>query len=476
MLDRQQDESLFDHTRMTFGQHIEELRKCLLRSIYGLALACIVGFMFADEVVRYLQTPLEQAIREYDLERAKQELISQYGYFDPELDEYLSNRQQVPRSVWVSPDQLAAIIDQDLPAVRGKMLGFEIQTNQLGQLIDKLVHAAEGGAQRVEGKSNPAAALAIWESFSTAEQQQLERLASVKTYTAADRDRVQAMLVRIATESDLYQQPAFDEITTESQPGFWKSLFTNHEVNPYPKVKARIESTGDPLLVLKMNRALIRDTFPDEISQARANLVPLQIWETVKIETQSLTPHEPFMIWMKAGIFAALVIASPWIFYQLWEFVAAGLYPHEKRYVHWYLPISVLLFFAGVSLAFFFVLAPVLDFLFKFNATMGIAPQLRINYWLSFVMYLPIGFGVAFQLPLVMLVLNRLGILSIGMYLSKWRVAIMIIFVISMLLTPADPMSMIMLAVPLTGLYFLGIALCQWMPGNKNPFGEVYEV
>ncbi len=155
--------------------------------------------------------------------------------------------------------------------------------------------------------------------------------------------------------------------------------------------------------------------------------------------------------------------------------MAAGLYPHEKKYVHYYLPISIALFVFGVCLAFFFVFKPVLTFLFTFNASMGINPQVRIGEWLSFVMFLPLGFGIAFQLPLVMLFLNRIGIFSVEAYTSKWRIAVMIISVLSMILTPADPVSMIMLGVPLTALYFLGIGLCRWMPRPSNPFGDVAE-
>jgi len=73
-----------------------------------------------------------------------------------------------------------------------------------------------------------------------------------------------------------------------------------------------------------------------------------------------------------------------------------------------------------------------------------------------------------------MLFLNRIGLLTIEAYLSKWRIAVMCIFVMAMLLTPADPISMLLLAVPLTMLYFLGIAMCRFMPGyNPNPFGDV---
>ena len=106
---------------------------------------------------------------------------------------------------------------------------------------------------------------------------------------------------------------------------------------------------------------------------------------------------------------------------------------------------------------------------------MGIAPQMRINDWLSFVMFLPLGFGIAFQLPLVMLFVNRIGLISVEAYLDKWRIAVMGISVLSMLLTPADPISMVLMAVPLTFLYFLGIGMCKWMPAptSNNPFGEV---
>ena len=176
------------------------------------------------------------------------------------------------------------------------------------------------------------------------------------------------------------------------------------------------------------------------------------------------------MIWVKAGVITGLVFSSPWVFFQIWTFVAAGLYPSEQRYVYYFLPVSLVLFFSGVCLAFFFVFGPVLDFLFSFNSRMGIAPQPRINDWLSFVMFLPLGFGVAFQLPLVMLFANRIELISVAAFTSKWRIAVVAIFGIAMLVTPQDPMSMIMLAIPLSGLYFLGIMMCRWFNKPSNPF------
>ena len=181
------------------------------------------------------------------------------------------------------------------------------------------------------------------------------------------------------------------------------------------------------------------------------------------------------MIWVKAGFFTGMLLASPYIFWQIWSFVAAGLYPHEKRYVFMFLPISLVLFWTGAAMAFFVVFQFVLKFLFQFNRALDIQTDPRISEWISFVLILPLGFGIAFQLPLVMFFLNRIGIFSVKSYLEKWRIAVLVIFVLSMFLTPADPMSMMLMAAPLTALYFLGVAMAQWMPRGRNPFTEAYD-
>lgn len=174
------------------------------------------------------------------------------------------------------------------------------------------------------------------------------------------------------------------------------------------------------------------------------------------------------MIWIKAGLMIGAVLASPMIFYHLWGFVSAGLYQHERQYVYIYLPVSVVLFAAGVCLAFFGVLYYVLSFLLTFNAGMSVDIQPRLSYYMNFVLLLPLGFGVAFQLPLVMLFLERLGMFTVEAYISSWRIAILVICVTSMILTPADVTSMVALAVPLIFLYFLGILMCKYIPRGRG--------
>ena len=212
---------------------------------------------------------------------------------------------------------------------------------------------------------------------------------------------------------------------------------------------------------------------PDPLSKDQ--MIRIFLWHTVedddRVRVVGLNPQEAFMIYMKAAFVTGAVISSPLVFYFLWTFVAAGLYPHEKRYIHIFLPFSLLLFLAGAAMAFFFVFPPVLEFFFSFNKWLGIDPDPRISEWLSFVLFMPLGFGISFQLPLVMLFLERIGIFSVATYIAKWRVAVLIISIAAMVLTPsADPYSMLLMFVPLTFLYFGGIWLCKAMPGQRNPF------
>ncbi|TWU40356.1 Sec-independent protein translocase protein TatC [Novipirellula aureliae] len=194
-----------------------------------------------------------------------------------------------------------------------------------------------------------------------------------------------------------------------------------------------------------------------------------------KASASTLKVEESFMIWVKAGLIVGAVLASPMILYHLWSFVAAGLHSHERRYFYMYLPISVLLFSSGVILAFFLVLNYVLSFLLKFNGSMDVAVEPRLTYYVNFVLMLPLGFGIAFQLPLVMLFLQRIGLFETEAYIGSWRVATVVIFVVSMIATPADVTSMVALAVPLMFLYFLGILMCKFIPRGRGLGNDAYD-
>ncbi len=181
----------------------------------------------------------------------------------------------------------------------------------------------------------------------------------------------------------------------------------------------------------------------------------------------SLAPLETITIYFMVALVSGLVLASPWVFYQGWAFVAAGLYRHERRYVTKYLPFSLGLFLTGVALCFFFVLPITMTFLLQFNVYLGVAPTLRLSEWMGFATLLPLIFGLAFQTPLIMLFLERISIFTVADYRAKRKMAIMIIAVAAAVLTPGqDPFSMMLLAGPMILLYELGILMIS--VGNRQ--------
>jgi sec-independent protein translocase protein TatC len=180
----------------------------------------------------------------------------------------------------------------------------------------------------------------------------------------------------------------------------------------------------------------------------------------------ALGPMEPAAIFFKACLVTGLVLSSPWAFYQVWAFVAAGLYRRERMFVYKFLPYSLGLFLAGVFICFFAVLPLTLRFLLEFNVWLGVTPMLRLTDWMSFATILPLIFGLCFQTPLVMLFMAIIGVFRATDYRAKRRVAMLIIVIVAALLTPGpDVSSMLFLSIPMILLYELGILLVgRWGP------------
>jgi sec-independent protein translocase protein TatC len=183
----------------------------------------------------------------------------------------------------------------------------------------------------------------------------------------------------------------------------------------------------------------------------------------------TLKVEEAFMTYLKVSFVAGLVLASPWIFFQIWQFVAAGLYSHERKYVYTYLPMSFFFFIAGGLFCFYLVFPFVLDFLLGWNGNLGVSPQIRLSEWISFALMLPVMFGISFQLPLVMMFLERIDVFDQAAYRERRRMAILVIAFLSMMLTPADPTSMLLMMFPLVLLYELGIIMCGFSIADSTP-------
>lgn len=184
---------------------------------------------------------------------------------------------------------------------------------------------------------------------------------------------------------------------------------------------------------------------------------------------QTLAPADGFVSYMKISLITGLIISSPWVFYHLWMFVAAGLYPNEKRYVHLVTPFSAALFIAG-ALFFIFVVAPLtLGFLVKFNERMlGVSSNFTFQKYVSFVTTLMLVFGIAFQTPIAILFLTKTGLVSIQSMRRSRKFVLLGVFVVAAMATPPDMISQVTLAVPLYALFELGILLSYLAKRRKS--------
>jgi sec-independent protein translocase protein TatC len=167
-------------------------------------------------------------------------------------------------------------------------------------------------------------------------------------------------------------------------------------------------------------------------------------------------PISPFMVPIKVTMLAAFMLALPVVLYQVWAFVAPGLYSHEKKLVMPLIISSTLLFFAGVAFCYFFVFGQVFKFIQSF-APKSITAAPDIEAYLSFVLNMFLAFGAAFEVPVVLVILARMGIVSVEKFKSFRSYFIVIAFVIAAVVTPPDVVSQLALAIPMCLLYELGI-------------------
>ena len=170
----------------------------------------------------------------------------------------------------------------------------------------------------------------------------------------------------------------------------------------------------------------------------------------------------PFFVPLKVAMMAAFLIALPYILYQLWRFVAPGLYAHEKRMVLPLIAASTVLFFCGMAFAYFAVFPVVFGFVTA-SAPHGVAVMTDIDKYLSFVLGMFVAFGVTFQVPVAVVVLVRMGMVTTAKLREIRPYVIVGAFIVGAIFTPPDVVSQFMLAMPLWLLYEAGIVVAGWV-------------
>lgn len=177
---------------------------------------------------------------------------------------------------------------------------------------------------------------------------------------------------------------------------------------------------------------------------------------------------DDFFVYMMASLVFALAIASPVVIWQIWAFIAAGLYQRERRAFQLFFPFMMALLLGGVLFGYFVVVPFGLGFLIKMMNADQVSPLLSVSQYFSLLFFMTTALGVVFQLPVVMVALQKVGILTHATMKRHWRWVILVICIISAVLTPTpDPITMFLVASPAMLLYLLGLVLTARMQKRK---------
>ncbi len=431
------NKDLFDDSVMTFGEHLEVLRVHVIRALIGLTAAVVLSLFFGNVPIDIMRRPLDRALDNYGLAQANpdEEAIATFDW----------QKFKQGFADWWNGESDA---DTEPERAKIKLKDFRKQLEE-GKRTPENTFAVRIGLREIRFRDHEEP-----KTGEAAEKGEGLFAVDLSSLTDGEVDELRALMKEQGIESSLGSDVVESTI----------------------RVRLPVEDLANALNQIDPEK--FDPPAEDEDRAVEVELISLtlarlqdQVIEAGSPKPITLTVQEAFMTYVKVAIVTGLILSGPYVFYELWLFVAAGLYPHERKYVYRYLPISLGLFFAGVLLCYFGVLPLVLKFLFGFNQFMGVEPQIRLTEWINFSIVLPLMFGVSFQLPLVMLFLERISIFEIKAYEDHRRMAVLVIAIISMLLTPADPASMLMMMIPLVFLYQLGILMCKWSPEKEGAQG-----
>ena len=179
-------------------------------------------------------------------------------------------------------------------------------------------------------------------------------------------------------------------------------------------------------------------------------------------------PMDKFVAHLKVSFLAAVILSSPFWLYQVWKFIAPGLYAKEKKYAAGFIGFGTVLFCTGVAFVYFFVFPMAFHFLMTFGGATD-QPMITIEAYLSFFTTTTLVFGLAFEMPLILLILGMMGVINAQFLSEKRRYAIVAMAALSAVITPPDALSMIMMLIPLCMLYEISIILVRWFAPKPIP-------
>lgn len=181
---------------------------------------------------------------------------------------------------------------------------------------------------------------------------------------------------------------------------------------------------------------------------------------------------EPLMVYLKVALYGGIFVAVPWVLWQLWLFIAPGLYKREKRVVLPFLASGTLLFYGGAAFCYFLIMPAAFPAMAAIANDASLSPVLTMSEQLSLILGMLLGFGVVFELPVIIVFLSMIGVVSWRTLAKYRRIAIVVNVIVAAIITPTgDPLNLALMAVPMIAFYEIGIVLARVL-GKKPAVGE----
>ncbi|MGE3163716.1 MAG: twin-arginine translocase subunit TatC [Planctomycetota bacterium] len=423
---------------MSFGEHLEELRYRVLRSVLAVTLGFLVALAFQGALLRVMTRPHRLAMQSLARQQEAVRLLRDVEALRELLDG-ISDRQGVDLAAVAMERRRKNLEYRDtLRRLQGRLPAGV--GDDLARLLNDLLRSAG----LVEDQLDPLHQLETAVATLRAGIDQA-------TPTAGDvgdaLPAVQAVLAAMGGRLEAWSQAGSKaESSTPAKP-----------LPPAEDVTA-----ADPThaaILQRVSRGLAEAA--DRIAQWRTSVgedTPLRL----------LKYTDSFFAHIKVAFLAGLTIGLPWFTLELWAFIAAGLYPHERRSVFPFIPLSLTFLVLGGLFA-FFVLTPIgLTYLGGYGSRQVVEMSFTLNDYLSLVITMILGMAVVFQLPLVMVFLSRAGWVEVAVFRRYRRYSILGALVIGAILTPPDVVTQLLMAGPLVILYETGIWACQFFAPRRR--------
>ncbi|HET9788640.1 MAG TPA: twin-arginine translocase subunit TatC [Pyrinomonadaceae bacterium] len=224
-------------------------------------------------------------------------------------------------------------------------------------------------------------------------------------------------------------------------------------------VTARVFKDAEGKLALFTEEALFagNTVIPKGVRlPAELNAATTESFSSVNDKLIVTTALEPFSLWIKVSLYAAICVSVPFLLLQIWGFVAPGLYPHERAYVTPFITLSSISFVLGAAFAYYIIFPPAAKYLLGLGSDFRLL--LKANDYFDFIILIMLGMGVVFQMPAVTYVLARIGLVTAGFLVRIWKTALIVILIAAALLSPtADIANMMLFAAPMMVLYLISI-------------------